>query len=336
MSWQRFRLAALMAVSLAVTALPAHAYQEGDDAKANGNDKGNNNAAAAPAAPAGNGCGGCGPSYRVECVPETYKCKRVTYRTEQRQVTCTAYRTECVPVTRTRCVTTYCQVPETRNVEVCVPCYETRTVMRPHWTTQNVCETRTRVVDRGHWECREVPVGPSCFERLGLGRGGHGHRGGGDCCEPCPPCPRTKTVKCWVPCKVCEQYQVTCCKRVCEMRPCQTQVCVMKRECKQVTCYRCVPQTRNETYTCNVTRCVPYQTTRTVCVCVPCEEWVTATRYVARMVPCAPAPAAAPCNDTCGQATACCCEGGKPRHGGRLGGLFRRGGRHGRGGDCCN
>src|SRR5205823_3091038 len=69
-------------------------------------------AAAAAAAPAradqnvSNGC--CSPATRTicvtECVPETYQCKRIVYKQEQRTECYTAYRCETVQECRERTV----------------------------------------------------------------------------------------------------------------------------------------------------------------------------------------------------------------------------------------
>jgi hypothetical protein len=268
----------------------------------------------------------CAPAMRTiyvtECVPQTYTTTRTVYRTECRTEPYTAYRCESVPEVRERVVTTYQRVaecrPEVRRYCVSVPCCEERTVMKPCWSTVTETVMRTRCVDRGHYECREVPV-----HRVSLHRRHHG-----DCCDPCPPPPCTRTVKVWVPCKVTECYPVTHCKRVCTMVPTVVKVNTCRQEWREqtvnVTHYRCVPVSHTVKYTCYTTRTVPYQATRTVSVCVPHQETVTCTRYVtrcvARQVPC----------DTC-ETTLCCSAPGR-KHGGLLGG-FRR---HGHGSGCCD
>jgi hypothetical protein len=329
-----------------------------------------------PGGPAGPGCcggggGACGPQYQTICVqewvPEYYKTTRTTYkrecvpetytayRTECVPETYTAYRTECVPETRTRQVTHYERVCETRQVcktvceRVCVP--ETRTVMKAHWTCVPVTTYTCRTVDKGHWECREVPCDTGCGGGGGFlshfrGGRGRGH-GGDDCCNPCPEAccpPPTKTVRVWVSCKVTEQVPCTRMERKCEMVPECVTVNVWKSVPKTITCnetfWKCVPVCKTETYTCMVSRCVPYQATRNVarCVpyqatrmvsrCVPCTEEVTACRMVCRTVQkqvpvCPPAP----CNECC--ETACC----KPSLRDRLHSMAGRFGRH-KGGDC--
>jgi hypothetical protein len=269
---QQIRVALLAGSFVAATALTARA----DDA-----------CKSAPAAPA---AAACAPQFRTvnvqEWVPETYQGTRTVYDRVCSQEKYTAYRCESAPETKTRNVTVYRQVPEVkevvRHVCVSVPVVEERTVMKTHWT----CVPETRVVrkcvDKGHYECKEVPCGPSFRDRLAkLCR-----RGCDDCCEPCPV--RTKTVKVWVPCPVWEERTVSCMKRVCEHIPvkCQVTVCrtQIREEKAQVTVCKCVPETKTETYTCVVNRMVPYEATRTVVRCVPREEKVTCTRMVCRTV----------------------------------------------------
>jgi len=272
--------------------------------------------APAPAAPA------MRTVYVTECVPETYQARRTVYRTECRQENYTAYRCECVPVVKERVVTTYQRVPECKEVvrRVCVkvPCVEERTVMKPCWTYQTVTTYKTRCVDRGHYECREVPSHrAACRAKM------HNHRHRHDCCPPpCPP--TTKTVKCWVPCIVKECVPCTKCCKVCVMKPECVRVCSYRNEWReercQVTSYRCVPVQSVQKCTEWVTRQVPYQACRTVRVCVPSEETVTCTRYVTRCV----ARQVPACEDSCCVTT--CCSSGK--HGGRW---FR-----GRSSSCCH
>jgi hypothetical protein len=314
MVWQQVRNALLGLAFTAAAAVAAHAEEAAPHAAG----------APAPAVSA--------PQYRTvsvtEWVPETYPCTRTVHKMECRQETYTAYRTECVPETRTRVVTVCRQVPEvqtrTRTICVSVPCVEERTVMKTFVTCKPVTTMVRKCVDRGHYECREVPCGPSFRDRLRKCF----HRN--DCC--CDACsdncaPRTKTVRVWVPCPTWEEVPVTKMERVCETRPVTTKVTVCKKEMRtetyQVTVCKMVPEQRTETYTVNFSRCVPYQATRTVNVCVPTQETVTATRMVPRVVEkqvpvdiCAPAPVCEPC-----------CESSR-----RHGGLFSR--RHGN--DCCH
>jgi hypothetical protein len=290
-----------------------------------------------------------GPPMRTiqvtECVPEPYQVTRTAYRVECRQEAYTAYRTECVPEVRTRVCTVYKRVPEVRtevrNVCVQVPVVEERTCIQRRWVTQQVTTMVCKTVDRGHYECREVPDNWKNF----CNRVRHACRRH-DCCEP-PPCPATKTVKCWVPCLVTEQVPVTTCKRVCVEVPVKVNVTVcrtvVRQQQVQVCTYRCVPEQRTETYTVNVARCVPYQAVRTVRVCVPYQETVTCTRMVARtvtrQVPVECAPAVSECcapasNDCCATE----CGGSHGRRHFRFAGLRHRehgGGGHGCG-SCCD
>jgi hypothetical protein len=268
----------------------------------------------APAAPAADPCA---PQYRTVCVkewvPETYQATRTVYDRVSREEKYTAYRCETVPETKTRTVTMYRQVPEVkdvvRHVSVCVPVVEERTVMKAHWTCVPETKVVRKCVDKGHYECKEVPCGPTLMDRLRKCF----HRK--DCCEDsCEPV-RTKTVKVWVPCPVWEEHTVTCMKRVCQHVPEKCQVTVYKTHIKeekcQVTCYKCVPETKTETYTCMVQKTIPYEATRNVVHCVPREEKVTCTRMVSRMVE-KQVPV-----ETCSAETTCC----KPRLFSRLGGL---------------
>jgi len=280
MVWQSVRSALLVGAVVAVAGLPARA----DDC-------------CAPAA----------PCTRTVCctewVPETYPCTRTVYRTECKQEAYTAYRCECVPEARTRTCTVYKFVPECRTemrtVCECVPVCEERTVMQTFTTCKPVTCMARRCVDRGHWECREVPCSTSKKHSF------FGHKKD-CCCDPCCP-PPTKTVKVWVPCKVWEEYPVTKMERVCETRPVTHKVTVYKQVQKQVavqvTCNKCVPEQRVENYTVMVSRTVPYQCTRTVAVCVPHQETVTMTRMVARTVtkevPVETCCAAPSCGTTC-------------------------------------
>jgi hypothetical protein len=297
--------------------------------------------------PVGGGCGApCGTRtvYVTECVPEYYTATRTVYRTECRTENYTYFKCVTVPECRERTVCCTRRVPcmqtVTKRVCVTVPVCEERTVMKPCWSYQNVTTYQCRTVDRGHWECREVPCRQGLFGGHGGGGGlfgGHGHRNrGGDCCEPCPPCPPpTRTVKVWVPCRVTEQVPVTCCKKVCTMVPTTCRVTVNRTEWREQTCqvctYQCVTENRVEKYTVCVTRQIPCQGTRTVRVCVPCQETYQACRMVSRCVArqIADTCCSSPCNDCC--PTDCCGSGrGHGLFGGKFGGLF--GGRGGRGG----
>jgi hypothetical protein len=275
----------------------------------------------------------------TECVPETYTTKRITYKTETRTECYTAYK--CVPTyeCRERVCTVYKQVPEwreeCRKVCVKVPCCEERTVMRPCYSYVTETKMVTKCVDRGHWECREEysHCKALCNSLRGLGHRGHG------CCDPCNPCcnpcPPNNCVtrKVWVPCMVQECCPVTCCRKVCEMRPevikvqtCRTE---WREEKVRVCCTRCVPEQVVQKYTVCVNKMVPYQATRCFTVCVPCEELVTCTRMVAKTrmveVPCAP------CTECCTPCCTPCCSSHR-HHSCGFGGLFR--GHRGHG--CCD
>jgi len=265
------------------------------------------------------------PQYRTvsvqEWVPETYPSTRTTYSTESKQETYTAYRCESTPEVRTRVCTVYHQVPETktctRTVCVCVPCVEERTVMQNHVTCKPVTHMVRRCVDKGHWECREVPCEPSCKERLRKC-----FRKKKDCCDSCEPCcpPPTKTVRVWVPCKVWEEVPVTSMERVCESRPVVCKVTTYKHETRQeayqVCTMKCVPEQKTETYTVMVSKMVPYQSTRTVQVCVPHTETVTMTRMVCKTVQKQVAVETC-CESPCGETSCChtCGHKSRKRHG---------------------
>lgn len=289
--------------------------------------------------------GAAAPAYRTVCVtemvPQQVQCTRTVYRTQCTEEPCTAYRCECVPETRTRECTVYKMVQEarteTRTVCVCVPCVEERTVMRSCVTCKPVTRKVRRVVDRGHWECRVVPCeSHSLRSRL------HGllHRRR-DCCDSCcePCCVPMKTVRVWVPCKVCEEVCVTCMERVCECKPVTCKVTTYKKELRteqvQVTCCKCVPEKKIETCTVMVRKTVPYQTTRKVVKCVPVQETYTVCKMVPRVVqkqvavePCCAKVAC--CKVSCCP-EACCRPARRCRDGLQLGNLLHR--RHH---DCCH
>jgi hypothetical protein len=247
-------------------------------------------APAAPvvAAPAADCCApaSSAPAYRTVCVTayrcEPYTCTRTAYRTECVPETYTAYRTECTSETRTRTYTVCRRVPEcvtqTRTVCVSVPCVEQRTIMKQHVSYRPVTCYVSKWEDHGHYECREVACGPSFHDRM---KKCFHHKS--DCCEECEQV-HTKTVKEWVPCKVCVQVPVTRCEKVVECVPCTINVTVCKKELRQET-YQCtvwksVPEVKTETYCVQVPHCVPYQATRMVSRCVPYQETVTLNRMV--------------------------------------------------------
>jgi len=258
-----------------------------------------------------------------------------------------------LPVCREREVNCVKKVPVYTEQMRKVCCKETvwETKMVNKTSYKNVQETcmKKQLVRLGHWE--ERPVQPL----FGGGGGGGGfgglfggHHGGGcnsGCNDPCATnnncnnncnnaCPRTK--KCWVHCPEYRECPVTVCKKVCvtECVPCKVAVCKMtwKEEKVKVCTYQCVTEKRIVKCTEYETRQVPCKATRTVRVCVPCEQTVNVCRMVRREV--APA-AAAPCNNANACNNACNDNCGR-------GGLFSR--LHNRGGcndacqpqrDCC-
>jgi hypothetical protein len=279
MIWKRVRFALLASTVVAAAAIPVRADEApGKDSKA-----------PPPPPPAAHvDCAApCGPPMRTVCVtewvPEKYETTRTVMKTVYEQEKYTAIRVECVPVQKTRTVNVCRVVPEvqeqTRQVCVMVPTVEERTVMKKVWTCQEVTCMVRKCVDRGHWECREVP----CETRR---KHGLFHRGGDDCCEPCPP--PTKTVKVWVPCKVWEETPVTRTQRVCKYVPetVRVNVCkpVMQEQKVQVTVCKTVMEQKTENYTVMERREIPYEATRTVARCVPTQEKVTCVRMVARTV----------------------------------------------------
>lgn len=291
MLWQSVRFALLAGVCLAGTAVSvraddAESAKDGKEAKA-----------------------AC-PMVKIqvwECVEEKVPCKRITCKIEQRCEEYTAYRCECVQEQRCRTVTTYRTVCETKDVTRCyyvsVPCVEERCVMKAHWVCKPVTRTVRKCVDMGHYECREVPCGPTLCERLKK-------LCGNDCCEPCP---RTKIEKVWVKCPTWVETQVTKNERVCEYRPevCRVNTCKkeLRTEVVKVNYTRCIPECKTEHYMANVQKLVPYKATRTVCVSVPHEECVTVSRMVPRLVTKeVPADSISDCGPCCNPCpkTRCC------------------------------
>ena len=251
----------------------------------------------------------CAPQTRTVCVkewvPQKYETTRTVYVREQRQECYTAYRCENVQEERTRTCTVYRTVNEVKEVcrNVCekVPCVEERTTYKTCVKYVNENKVVRKCVDKGHYECKEVPCGPSFCDRVKK----FCHKN--DCCEnTCEQsCQRTKTVRCWVPCPVWEQHTVCCKKRVCERIPTTCKVNTCKTVTRQVKCQvnvcRRVPECRTEKYMACVQKRVPYQATRTVCVCVPKVEKVTACRMVCREV-----QKQVPCETA---SSTCCSEG---------------------------
>jgi len=239
----------------------------------------------------------CAPTYRevtcTEWVPEKYISERTVYKVEHRQEEYTAYKCEKIAIQKTRMVTCYQMVPETKEVIrivcKCVPVEEERTIMQSHTTCKPVTKTVRKCVDRGHYECRLVEVKPSLFERLCKKN---------DCCEPCP---KYKTKKCWVPCPVWEEHTVTCMVKETVCVPvkvkCTVNKIVTTEEKCQVTCHKCVAVQKEETYTCCETKMVPFKATRCVAHCVPHKETVECCRLVAKTVvkKIACEPACTPC-----------------------------------------
>ena len=307
MYWQRVRVA-LLASIVAMTA--AHAVVRAADAP-----PAPPGPAPAPGphavAPAPCGAAPCAPATRkicvTECVPEYYTTTRTVYRSEKVCEKYTAYKCVSVPETRTRTCTVYEKVPvcETRTRTFCVsvPCVEQRTCMEKFWVCKPVTTCKRKCVDKGHWECREVPCGPSLKDRFKKCCKS-------SCCDPCAcccPCPKTKTKKVWVPCKVWVEEQCCKMKRVCEYRPVTKCVNTCKKEVRhetyQVTVCKCVPRCKTETYTVCVEKKIPYEATRWVCKCVPHQEQVTCCRMVKRVVekevPVCETCCPPPCCNTC-------------------------------------
>lgn len=323
MLWQRIRIALLTGALVAMTGLTALGQEEKDKDAPKGEKIGppaGEKAPAPPPPPASSCASPCAPRtctvWVNEYVQEQVPCTRTVYSKECRTEAYTAYRTECVPETRTRTVTTYKTVCETvnttRTVCVNVPVCEERTVMRSYTVCKPVTTVTRKCEDHGHYECKEVPCGPSMSDRF---KKCFHHKK--DSCDPCapPPCEevRTKTVKVWVPCPVWVETPCTKMVKTTECRPEVIKVNTCKKEFRTevvpVTRTRCVPECHQETYTVNVSRCVPYQATRQVTVCVPHTETTmvcrTVCKKVAKEVPvvescCNSCESCAPACDTCG------------------------------------
>jgi hypothetical protein len=292
---QPLRLALLIGAITAVAVSPAQANQ------------------GAPAC--GNPCGASAPTapcYRTitctEWVKETYQVKRTSYKVECRTETFDTFRCESVPEVRERTVCVVKKVPvetfQVRKVAHKVTTYEEKIVNKTEYKYVQETVFKKQLVRLGHWETREVqPLFGNFF-------GGHGHAHGcGDACGSCTttcaaPCPKTRKV--WVHCPEYRECPVTVCKKVCVTVPvsCKVPVCstVWHEERVKVCTYQCVNETRVEKCTVYVNRQVPCKATRTVRVCVPCEEMVTCckmvprtvTRQVAETTSCS-----APCSDAC-------------------------------------
>jgi hypothetical protein len=305
MVWQRIRFALLLGALVAVAAHPALAADENNQQ----NDQDQQEQKQAPkkdeAKPADDAAKFC--TIRVlECVPEKFTCTRTVYKTECRTEKYTAYRCECVPEERTINCTIYKKVPcvqtVTRTHCVSVPVCEERVIQKPCYSYQRVTKMVTKCVDRGHYECREVPCHWKGLCRK-VKRCCHG-----GCCDDCCCPPPTKVRKVWVPCMVTECVPVTCCQRVCTYTPCTVRVKCCKKELRteqcQVCTYKCVPEVCTHKCTVMVSHKVPYEATRCVRVCVPCQEQVTCCRMVTRCVE-KKVPVVDPCSPCC---THCCCS----------------------------
>lgn len=319
MIWQRLRLALMTSVVLAA----AQGAVWADDAKDDDDDDATVEKVDKPAEKKADAC----PTRKIcvqEWVPEWYETTRTCYKSETVQEKYTAYK--YVDSTEKRTRTTYKYVPTTCEVEktICkmVPCVEERTVYEKVPVCKPCTYTVRKCVDKGHWECKEVPCGPSLLDRL------HSFKKScGNSCDPCAqtcceqPC-RTKTVRVWCPNKVwCEE---TCTKMVksyeCVAKKCSVTVCkptYAKVKCTQTVC-KCVPC--QEEYTCCVRKCVPYEATRCVTKCVPACEKVKCCRMVCKTVE----KEVACCPDDCASS---CCNGGGFK-------LFSRLRGHGCGGGC--
>ncbi len=269
MVWQRVRFALLAAVVVAAAALPIRAED----------DKKPEPVGAPKDAPA--------QQFRTICekvmVPEQYQCTVTTYKVVKSEEKYTAYKTVCEEQKRT--VTVNKMVAETkteqRTVTVCVPTEVERTTYKTSYVCKQVTEVKHKCVDKGHYECKEVPCGPSVGERL------HKLCSRNSCESACEPaCPKTKTAKVWVPCPTYIDVPCTRTVRECVRTPVTCKVTVMKPVQKtepcQVTKYTCVPETKEVTV--KVRKCVPYEATRPVCKCVPTTETVTKTRMVCKTV----------------------------------------------------
>jgi hypothetical protein len=299
MLFKRLRIALLVCSLVAFAGLTVRADDKAADDKAP--EKAPEKIGAPTPAPAADGCGGCpAPAYKTVCVtewvPETYTGTRTVYKRECVPEKFTCYRTECTTETRTRTCTVMRhvteEVEETRCVMVCNPVQEERTVMKRVVTCVPVTTTVCKTVDHGHYECREVPCGPSMGERLrGLFAKCRKHDDCGCGCESAceTACaPRTKTEKVWVSCK--ETIQVPCTRMERHVECVPEKVCVtvnkmVATQQKVKVCKtRCVPECKTETYTVQVPHQVAFEATRMVSRCVPVCETYTACRMVAKTV----------------------------------------------------
>jgi len=285
-------------------------------------------------------------------VQETVPVKRTTYKVECRTETYDTCRTECVPVCREKVVCCVKKIPvwTEQCVKKCVKvtCYEERMVNKTCYKyVQETC-MKKQLVRLGHWECREA------HSLFGGGHGGGGlfggHHGNNCCSDSCGTscntgcadnCRPARMKQVWVHCPEYRECPVTVCKKVCytECVKCKVPVCRTEwREEKVKVCtYQCVTENRVVKYTCYETRQVPCKATRTVRVCVPCEETVNCTRWVQKQAACAPAQTCAPActtsNACCNNSNACCNSNSCCERGGLFHGMRNRCGHHNR--DCC-
>jgi hypothetical protein len=234
------------------------------------------------------------PCYKTVCsyewVPEKYTTTRTVYERVSHEEKYEAHRCEWVTQTQTYNVTVCQQVWEEKEIikHVCVsvPVVEERTVMQTHVSYKPESHVVRKCVDKGHYECKEVPCGPSFSDRVRKLCSRHKDCCD-DCCEPCCP-PKTKTVKCWVPCPVWEEHVVCSMKKVCESVPVKIHVTCYKTQINEVkekikVC-KSVPTVVTKTCEVKVMKMVPYKATRTVWTCVPRQETVVCTRMVCHKV----------------------------------------------------
>ncbi len=301
----RVRKFLIAAVLLAVAPLMARAEEAAQGVKT-----------APPASPTpavvSSSSGACGGTMTVkvcEMVPVVKDVTRTVYKPVTKEVMVTEYTTQMVQEVKTKTYTEYKRVTETVMKPVTktikVPVTECRTEMHSRWKLESYTTYKTKTVDKGHYECREVPAGPGLFDRLCSKK-----------CDPCNPCgscntcPKMKTVKCWVPCCVTECVPVCKKKLVKECYPVTKQVCTYK--CQTVTemvpcCVtKCIPECKTCSYTVCKKVCVPHQVKKCVTTCEPVCETVKVTvcepRWVDKQVACS-----SPCSTSCDPCASACC-----------------------------
>jgi len=253
----------------------------------------------------------------MECVPQTYTKKVCTYKRVCKQVEYDTCKWVCTTECREKVCNVTRMVPVMKDVTKCVcktiTTTEKRIVKKTCYKNVEDVVNRQRLVELGHWECRErQPLFGGLFN-------------GGDCCntgcDPCNKgcCQRTVQHKVWVYCPKYECCPVKVCKKVCCTQDVEVCVPVCKRVQEQVTCkvctYQCVQEAKTIKYSVPCMKRVNCKATKTVTECVPVESEVTCTRMVQRCVtrevPCTP------CCDSCSPFSRC------------FGGLFRTNG------GCC-